>query len=120
METTGPERGWDALTLSPQRLGHGIRAIEDPSLVQEIRTRGIAMEVCPLSNMLTGVATALNHPFKRLDETGVALTISHDGLNDDTTLDDDYAFVQTTFGYSEDDMRRFAENGKKFAFRNLR
>lgn len=120
METTGPERGWDALTLSPQRLGHGIRALEDPDLVQEIRRRTIPLEVCPLSNILTGVATAENHPFRRLDEAGLKLTINHDGLNDDSTLDDDYALVQATFGYSEDDMRRFAENGRTCAFRNLR
>lgn len=120
METTGPERGWDALTLFPQRLGHGIRAIEDPKLVQEIRERRIPLEVCPLSNILTGVATSMNHPFRRLDEAGLTLTVNHDGLNNDTTLDDDYAFVQTTFGYSEDEMHRFAENGETYAFRNLR
>jgi len=117
METTGPERGWDALTLLPQRLGHGIHAVDDPQLVREIAKRGIVLEVCPLSNILTGVATPANHPFRCLDEAGVALTINHDGLNDDSTLDDDYTFVQTTFGYSEQDMRRFAENGRTYAFR---
>ena len=120
METTSPERGWDALTLFPQRLGHGIRAIKDPELVQEIRARGIPLEVCPLSNILTGVATSSDHPFKRLDEAGVTLTINHDGLNDDTTLGNDYTFLQTTFGYSDSDMLRFAENAKKYAFRNIK
>ncbi len=120
MEKMGPDRGWDALTLSPQRLGHGIRAIEDPKLVEEISTRGIVLEVCPLSNILTGVATRANHPFKKLDQAGITVTINHDGLNDDTTLKDDYTFIQSAFGYSDNDMERFAENGRKAAFRNMR
>lgn len=120
MEKMGPDRGWDALTLSPQRLGHGIRAIEDPELVKEIRKRGIVLEVCLLSNLLTGVATAKNHPFRLLDEAGLKLTINHDGLNDGTTLDNDYDFVQANFSYSDKDMVRFAENGRVSAFRNMR
>jgi adenosine deaminase len=120
MEKMGPARGWDALTLSPQRLGHGIRAIEDRELVDEIRKRGIILEVCPLSNLLTGVATSQNHPFRLLDKAGLKLTINHDGLNDGTTLDNDYDFVQTNFLYSEKDIARFAENGRLSAFRNMR
>jgi adenosine deaminase len=119
MEKMGPERGWNALTLSPQRLGHGIRAIDDPKLVKEIRKRGIVLEVCPLSNVLTGVATAQNHPFGLLDKAGLKLTINHDGLNDSTTLDNDYDFVQKTFSYSDTDMNRFADNGIASAFRNM-
>jgi adenosine deaminase len=120
METAGPERGWDALTLFPQRIGHGIRAIEDPMLLREIRRRNIVLEVCPLSNLLMGAATSSNHPFRRLDEAGLTLTINHDGLNDSRTLKDDYAFVRSTFGYSDADMRRFVQNGKAYAFRSLK
>jgi adenosine deaminase len=120
-QEVGTERGWDALKLSPQRLGHGIWAINDPKLVQEIRRQGVTLEVCPCSNILTGaVKKKEDHPFRQLDEAGVKLTINHDGLNDASTLDDDYAFVQENFLYSDADMLRFAENGRASAFRNMR
>jgi len=119
-QEVGPKRGWDALKLSPQRLGHGIWAVNDPKLVREIRRQGVTLEVCPCSNILTGAATKEDHPFRRLDQAGLKLTINHDGLNDDTTLDDDYAFVQENFSYSDTDMLRFAKNGRASAFRNMR
>jgi adenosine deaminase len=120
METTKPERGWDALKLDPDRLGHGINSVQDPELVQEIRRRNIVLEICPLSNILTGVTNAQNHPFRKLDEAGVKITINHDGLNNATSLNDDYIFVQKTFGYREEDLLRFVQNGLDNAFRNIR
>lgn len=119
METTGPERGWQALELKPQRLGHGINAVRDPRLVEEIGKRGIVLEICPLSNLLTGVTTKSTHPFKLLDAAGLKLTICHDGLNDSRTLKDDYDSVRTTFQYSGKDMDRFKRNAWESAFRNM-
>jgi len=78
------------------------------------------LEVCPLSNILTSVSNAANHSFRRLDEAGIAVAINHDGLNDDSILDDEDAFVQTTFGYSDKDMLCFEENGINQAFRHVR
>jgi adenosine deaminase len=120
METTGPYRWRDALSLFPQRLGHGIRVMESPALVNEIVKRKIILEMCPLSNILTGVATKENHPFRQLEEAGVLLAICHDGLNDGSTLYDDYQFVQSAFGYADEDMLRFAENARRGAFRNMK
>ena len=120
MEKMGPDRGWDALELAPDRIGHGIRAVEDPLLVQEIARKAIPLEICPLSNILTSVASPQNHPFRRLNESGVRVTINHDGLNDVTLLKDDYAFVKKTFGYDDQDMLRFMQNGWESAFLNMK
>jgi|GEM_PF-7131838 len=118
METQGPERGWDVLTLNPDRIGHGIRAIEDCALMDAIKEHHIPLEICPLSNMMTGVATPKTHPFKTFDDAGLTLAICADGLNDGTTLADNYRFVQETFGYSNEDMDRFKRNAWEHAFRN--
>ncbi|MBI5152148.1 hypothetical protein HZA39_01310 [Candidatus Peregrinibacteria bacterium] len=118
METEKPERGWDALTLNPDRLGHGIRAIEDSKLIEALRDRKIPLEICPLSNITTGIATPQNHPFKKLDEAGLILTINADGLNDGTTLEDNFNFIKRTFGYSSEEMNKFRKNAWKYAFRN--
>lgn len=118
METMGPQRGWMSLELCPNRIGHGIRAVEDPRLIDEIRRRGIVLEICPLSNLLTGVATKESHPFRRLAEAGLKLTINHDGLNDARTLRDDYDFLRVNFRYSDTEMATFRENAWQAAFRN--
>ena len=43
-------------TLGADRIGHGIRAVEDPRLVEQIANRGVTLEVCPASNVSLGVA----------------------------------------------------------------
>src|SRR6185312_3358442 len=54
-ETCGPQSVWDALThLQPDRIGHGIRAIEDPRLMDELARREVALDLCPTSNYKTG------------------------------------------------------------------
>lgn len=65
--------------LGVERVGHGVRAIEDPELVALIRERGIVLEVCPGSNIALGVYPDHRaHPVKRLIEAGVQVTLSSD------------------------------------------
>lgn len=79
-EWAGPERIREAIaTLPIVRLGHGVRAIEDPALVEEIVARGIALEVCPGSNVATGLyETLAKHPLQRLIDAGVSVSINSD------------------------------------------
>ncbi|MGH7486757.1 MAG: adenosine deaminase family protein, partial [bacterium] len=66
-ETAGPDSVWNALAIGAERIGHGIRAIDDPELMAELRERGITLEVCPTSNVRTGaVASVAEHPIRRL------------------------------------------------------
>jgi adenosine deaminase len=120
METEGPERGWDLLKLNPDRIGHGIRAAEDPRLVEEIASRKIPLEICPLSNLMLGVWKSGEYPFRKFDDAGLILTIGHDGLNDSRTLRDDYEIIRKAFGYEEEDVARFRQNAWNHAFRNLK
>jgi len=66
-------------TLKPQRIGHGVRAIEDDDLVRRIVADGIVLEVCPGSNLALGIfPDAAAHPLRRLVEAGVKVTLNSD------------------------------------------
>jgi len=79
-ELLGPESVRAALEeLAADRIRHGIRAVDDPGLVQELAGRGTVLDVCPLSNVRLGaVASLAEHPLPRLVAAGVACSISTD------------------------------------------
>jgi adenosine deaminase len=79
-EWGGPDSIRDAITdLRPERIGHGVRAIEDLALVDEIAEQGIVLEVCPGSNIALGIYPSWRtHPIGELFERGVNVTISTD------------------------------------------
>ena len=113
-EVVGPASIWGALrTLEPDRIRHGIRAVEDPELVEEIRTRGIVLDVCPVSNLRThAVATPAEHPLPQLVAAGIDCSISTDDPEMfDTDLSRDYALA-TSYGIAP---RTFYEAGLRGA-----
>jgi aminodeoxyfutalosine deaminase len=79
--------------LGAQRIRHGIRAVEDAGMVRELASRGIVLDVCPISNVCTGaVATLANHPLPALIAAGVRCSISTDDpAMFDTDLSREYA-----------------------------
>lgn len=79
-EAAGPESIRDALdALRPDRIGHGIRAADDTSLMKELAEKRITLEVCPTSNIATGLVPSWRaHPLRRLFEAGVLVTINSD------------------------------------------
>ncbi len=98
-EQLGPESIRATLDVArPERLGHGIRAVEDPGLLAELADRGLPFEVCPTSNVALGNAPSLaEHPLGRLLDAGVELSVnSDDPAMFDTTLSREYALVGDT------------------------
>ena len=79
-EHVGPESIWAALeTLQPDRLQHGVRAIEDPALVERLAESDIVLDVCPTSNLLLSVYPSLGeHPLPQLLEAGVRCSLNGD------------------------------------------
>jgi adenosine deaminase len=65
--------------LHATRIGHGVRCLEDPSVVALLKERGVALEVCPTSNVLLGVASSLaSHPLPALLREGLRITVASD------------------------------------------
>jgi len=117
-EALGPRSIWDSLQiLRVERIGHGVRAIEDSSLVAYLAENNIPLEVCPTSNIRTGIFASYEaHPVKALFEAGVPVTInSDDPTFFGTTLANEYAHVRT-LGVQADGIFQIIKNGFTYAF----
>jgi adenosine deaminase len=118
-EGRGPDSVWEVLErFGPSRLGHGVRSIEDPELVEYLRQHQIHLEVCPTSNVVTNMYdTYADHPIDRLYRAGVLV-----GVNSDTrtlvpaTLSEEYATLHRTFGWEPEDFYRCNRNALQAAF----
>ncbi|MBZ0315743.1 MAG: adenosine deaminase [Anaerolineae bacterium] len=109
-ETVGPESIRSALKFADAvRLGHGVRCLEDPALVEELRQRQIPLEVCPTSNVCLKVVDTLeNHPLPRLLEAGLYVTLnSDDPPMFNTTLTEEYMRCADTFGFDTARIEQF-------------
>ncbi|MFM9108895.1 MAG: adenosine deaminase [Chloroflexota bacterium] len=118
-ETTGPETIWNSIRLlHAERIGHGIRAIDDPALVRMLAETGIPLEVCPVSNVRTRVVPSIAaHPFPLLDAAGVMVTVnSDDPPLFNTTLTNEFHVLAEEWGYDADGIERIAANAVRAAF----
>lgn len=116
-EAAGPQSVRDAVEiLGSQRIGHGVRALEDPRVVDLLVERRIPLEICPTSNLLTGVAQRdLPHPFVALDAAGVLVTVdADDPAIFGTSVTAEYAYVAKVAGNAT--AQRFISNGIEASF----
>jgi adenosine deaminase len=106
-EFDGPRSVWEAIDeLEVERVGHGIRAVEDDVLVKTLARRGIPLECCPTSNIRTGVVRSwADHPIPKLHQAGVRVTInSDDPALFGTTLSEEWQLLVSRLGLSRRDV----------------
>jgi adenosine deaminase/aminodeoxyfutalosine deaminase len=117
-ESMGPESIWDALALGVERIGHGIAALRDPVLLGHLRERGIPLEICISSNLVTGVVRRMeDHPVRQLFDSGVPIILnSDDPAMFRCSLAGEYRLAAERFGFTEAELRQVAENGFRYAF----
>ena len=118
-ESMGPESIWAALEVGAERIGHGIAAIRDEALLRHLREHDIPLEVCPTSNLVTGVVARIeDHPLRRLYDAGVPIVLnSDDPAMFRCSLVDEDRLAQRAFGFSESELRGLAENSFRYAFK---
>jgi aminodeoxyfutalosine deaminase len=107
-ETEGPASIIGALTnLKAERIGHGVRCLEDANLVSQLRDTGIPLEVCPTSNVLLGVTASIErHPVRQLLDAGLRITINTDDPGMFATdINTELALVHEHHGMSLEDLR---------------
>ena len=112
-ETMGADSVWGAINdLGAARIGHGVRAIEDPALLTLLKERQIPLEINPTSNVCLHVYRSLaEHPFPHLDRMGLMVTVnSDDPPLFNTTLNQEYGVLAGAFGYGKADLARVARN----------
>ena len=96
--------------LRPARLGHGVRAAEDPRLLDELVKAGIALEVCPSSNVHLGVYPEVTDvPLRRLVDAGATVALgADDPLLFLSRLTDQYELARTRLGFSDGELALLA------------
>jgi adenosine deaminase len=112
-ETVGPASIWGALrALGATRIGHGVRCLDDPALVAELRDRQTPLEVCPTSNVCLGVAPSIaEHPLPRLLAEGLYVTLnSDDPPMFNTSLTGEFLAVAHSYGWGADLLERLTLN----------
>ncbi|MDX2139120.1 MAG: adenosine deaminase [Chloroflexota bacterium] len=117
-ETAGPESIWGALRAGySQRIGHGVRCLEDEALVAHLREKQIPLEVCPTSNVCLGVVPSLaDHPIQKLLDAGLYVTVnSDDPPMFNTTLTQEFETCTKTFGWDVQLLERLTMNAARAA-----
>jgi adenosine deaminase len=118
-EMSGPESIRGALlSLNAERIGHGIRILEDDELIAIARERRVALEVCPTSNVMLGmVPSRREHPLRDLIARGLLVTLNSDipgVLRTDIT--DEYALAREEFGFDDRALADLARAGVGASF----
>ncbi len=117
-EWAGPESVRGGLALGVTRIGHGVRASEDPELVAELADRGTVLEVCPTSNVALGLYPSYEeHPLPALRAAGVPVTLgSDDPPYWDATIGGEYAVAAERMGFDEAALREVTKTALRAAF----
>ncbi len=122
-EVAGPASVWSAIRqLHANRIGHGVRSIEDPSLVEFLRANQIPLEVCPTSNIRLKVYPSYAaHPLRKLWDAGLFLTIgSDDPPVFGTDLCNEYTILVKDYNFSQSELEQISLNGIRASFLSQR
>lgn len=118
-EAAGAESIWGAIrSLRVDRIGHGTRAIDDPSLLNYLKEKQIPIEACPISNMRTGVVGDIaQHPIRQFYDQGLLVSVNTDDPKMfNTSLVEEYSLLMEKLGFSLADIVRLIENGIQSAW----
>jgi adenosine deaminase len=101
-----------------ERLGHGVRVLEDRELTAEVAALAIPLEVCPHSNVLLGLVPSLaEHPLPQLLDAGLAVTVNADiPAMTGAGLAEEYRQLRETFGYNDAVIAGVASAGARASF----
>lgn len=118
-EAGGPESVWNAIKLlGATRIGHGIAALQDPTLVDYMVKNNIAVESCPTSNFQTGTVSSLeSHPLQQFIDNGLLVSLNTDDpAVSNITLENEYRVAHQILKVSSSDLANIQINGVKSAF----
>ena len=118
-EADGAKSIWAALDeLGTERIGHGLRAYEDPRLIDYLRERQTPLEMCVVSNIKTQVCKSFKeHPAKNYFKEGLMVTVnSDDPTMFDTSISNEYLVLIKKFGFSLEEIRKVNFNSIEASF----
>ena len=118
-EDAGPESIRGAIEhLGATRIGHGVRIVQDEEVLRLAMDRGVTLEICPTSNVLTHAVESLeDHPVRRLYESGLPITINTDDpVVCGMTLTDEYVLLTEKFGFTLTEIEGLIKIARNAAF----
>ncbi len=117
-EADGAESVEAAIRMGASRIGHGVRAGEDASLLEELRERRIPLEMCPSSNVQTkAVPSLLEHPILEFLRKGLTVTVNTDNMTvSDTTVEREFGLLREKLGMTQEEHRQLLLNATDAAF----
>ena len=117
-EADGPKSVYKALEYGTKRLGHGVRSLEDPALIEKIVAEGITLELCPTSNLHTCMfPTMEEYPLRKLMEAGVKVTINTDNMTvSNINLAKEFGKLIAAFNLTDEEIKGFAKNSVNACF----
>jgi aminodeoxyfutalosine deaminase len=117
-ETTDASSVWEALEIGAERIGHGIRAIDDAELMAHLKEKNIPLEVSITSNVRTGAVGSLwDHPVRRLYDAGVPIILNTDDpALFGCTLSGEYELARREFGFTEEEVAGLVRNSFLYSF----
>jgi adenosine deaminase len=118
-EASGPDSMWEAIELlGAQRIGHGIRCVEDPQLVTFLADRKLCLEICPTSNWLTqATASWETHPLTQIIRAGIPACINTDdpGIFG-VTLKNELEICRTRLGMTSEELEACSQSANQASF----
>lgn len=116
-EVPGSSHIWDAVALGVERIAHGVTVADDPELIKMILARDMTLDLCPTSNVQTGVVSSLRfHPLGQLHRAGVSVTLSTDSRTVTGTTLTEEMVAMAAFQLSPTELATIALNGFDRAF----
>jgi len=118
-EASGAESVRETLDkFKPARIGHGVRSVEDPELLERLKKENIHLEVCPTSNVLTKTVSKIeDHPADQIFKSGVSMSINTDGRTiSNVTLKDEYELMHQTFEWKKQHLLKCNLEAVEHAF----
>ena len=111
-EAAGAESVREAIEAGAVRIGHGVRALEDPEVVRMLVERKITLELCPTSNLNTAIFPSYEaYPLRRLMDAGIRVSINTDNMTvSNTTLRQEWQHMMDAFPLTEDEIQRIVRD----------
>jgi aminodeoxyfutalosine deaminase len=118
-EGAGADYVWECIeALKPERIGHGVAAGSDSTLIHTIAERGISIECCPVSNLMTAVVPTWSlHPIRKFIENGIRVSVnSDDPPMFGTDMNNEYLQLSRNMGFTLDELFRISLNSVETSF----
>lgn len=114
-EAAGADSVREAIEAGAVRIGHGVRALEDPEVVKMLVDRKVTLELCPTSNLNTGIFKSYaEYPLRKLLDAGVRVTINTDNMTvSNTTLREEWRHMIETFNLTYDEIQLISQYTKE-------